>query len=141
MSKFNSQIQSAIDTFDADKARVLLREALQDSPDAETYYLASLVAINAQQQRKFLDKALELDPFHPAAHAALEQLDSGKGLSAAPSTPAEPPAAPAPPVAVVAPPPRTCTTTGSVHYRDRRNQQRTQGLPLAHRPQAHDAAS
>lgn len=123
MNTLNSQIRAAIDTFDADKARALLREALQDSPDAETYYLASLVAINAQQQRKFLNQALELDPFHHAAHSALEQLDGTKGATASPGATPEPPVAPPPPAVVVAPPPhrtRTCTATASaVHYRHR----------------------
>ncbi len=36
MSKLNDEIKAAIDSFDVERARTLLREALQE-PDAETY--------------------------------------------------------------------------------------------------------
>ena len=70
MSNQNAEISAAIDAADIGKARLLLREALR-MPDAETYYLASLVALSDEQQRDFLQRAIILDPFHPMATEAL----------------------------------------------------------------------
>jgi hypothetical protein len=101
MSNLNDEIRAAIDTFDVDKARALLREALNNNPDAETYYLASQVAIHEEQKRDFLVKATQLDPFHSEAHAALGATVQNKPAElAAPTqqetalatTPPEPPA-------------------------------------------------
>ncbi|MCL4253586.1 MAG: hypothetical protein KJ043_07395 [Anaerolineae bacterium] len=63
MSQLNPQIRAKIDSFDLDGARQLLRQALNEA-DAETYYLASQVALNDNQKRDFLQKAVQLDPFH-----------------------------------------------------------------------------
>ncbi len=70
MSSANYAIKVAIDSLDIETARSMLRDALKDA-DAETYYLASLVALDNEQKKGFLQKALELDPFHEKAHAAL----------------------------------------------------------------------
>jgi hypothetical protein len=53
MSSISSQIRDAIDSYDIDGARKLLRDALKD-PDAETFYLASLVSLDDEQKRGFL---------------------------------------------------------------------------------------
>lgn len=73
MSTLNADIQNAIDSNDIESARTLLRDALQ-APDAETYYLASLVALNDDQKTDFLKKALERDPFHVKATAEKAKL-------------------------------------------------------------------
>ena len=70
MSGLNTEIKSAIDSFDMDKARELLRDALKEA-DAETYYLASKAAIDDEQKQEFLEKAVEADPFHDKARKAL----------------------------------------------------------------------
>jgi hypothetical protein len=73
MSTLNADIQNAIDSNDIERARTLLRDALP-SADAETYYLASLVALNEGQKADFLKKALELDPFHVKANTEKAKL-------------------------------------------------------------------
>jgi hypothetical protein len=70
MSDLNEEIKAAIDSFDTDKARELLREAIPEA-NAETYYLASKVALDDEQKQEFLEKALELDAFHEKARKAL----------------------------------------------------------------------
>ncbi|MDL1899461.1 hypothetical protein FBR02_01685 [Anaerolineae bacterium CFX9] len=71
MSSLNPQIKDAIDSFDPNRARELLREAMKDA-NAETYFLASKVALDDDQKREFLEKAVALDPFHEKARAALK---------------------------------------------------------------------
>ncbi len=71
MSNKNSEIKKAIDTFDTETARALLREALKEA-NAETYYLASLVSLDDEQKRIFLQKSLEIDPFFEKSHEALK---------------------------------------------------------------------
>lgn len=90
MSELNPQIKTALDGFDLNTARQLLREALPNA-DAETYYLASLAAITDDQRLQFLQKANELDPFHEKSVIELNKLKN-----------------PTPSVAVVA---QTVTTT------------------------------
>lgn len=99
MNPFNAQIKAAIDNFDVQQARDLLREAFKHEPDAETYYLAAQVAINPEQQQSFLEKAVALDPFHAAADANLAQLRATPNAS---PTAALPPVMPKP-QAVAAP--------------------------------------
>lgn len=64
------KIRHAIECADVEEARDLLRDALRD-PSADIYYLASRVALNDAQKVQFLEKALELDPFHQQAADAL----------------------------------------------------------------------
>lgn len=71
MSSKNPDIKAAIDSMDVDGARSLLRDALKEA-DAETYYLASQVALSDDQKRDFLKKAVDLDPFHAKATEALQ---------------------------------------------------------------------
>lgn len=73
MSSLNAEIKAAIDAFDLETARALLRDAMQD-PDGETYYLASRVALDDEQKENFLEKAVALDPFHEKARQALKAL-------------------------------------------------------------------
>lgn len=76
----NSEIKNAIDSFDLDKVRTLLRDAFKEA-DAETYYFASQVALNDTQKREFLQKAIDKDPFHAEAYKALEALKNESVLS------------------------------------------------------------
>jgi len=61
MSELNAQIRTSIDAFDVDSARNLLRDALKN-PNAETYYLAALVAFDETQQLNYLELAVNSDP-------------------------------------------------------------------------------
>jgi hypothetical protein len=106
MSNLNDEIRAAIDTSDVDRARALLREALNDTPDADTYYLASLVALSDDQKQRFLKKATELDPFHSEAHAALGATAQNK-----PAAPAPQETAPATTAPSFEPPAETAETT------------------------------
>lgn len=74
MSDKLKEIQSAIDTFQMDKARQLVREELQNAPSADGYYLASQAAVNHGQRIEYLEKAIELDPFHQPAHDELASI-------------------------------------------------------------------
>ena len=92
MTNTLDDIRAAIDSFDLDRARQLLREAFQN-PDAETYFLASRAAIDDDQRVEFLQKAAELDPFHEKARNGLKKLNT----SSSPPPPAN--TAPSEPVA------------------------------------------
>ena len=70
MSASLSEIQDAIDRFDFDTARNLLREAFKN-PTAETYYLASQVALDEEQKVRLLQKSVESDPSFEKAISAL----------------------------------------------------------------------
>ena len=48
MSNLNDQTKEAINSFDTERARSLLRDAMKDA-DAETYYLASKVLLKLIQ--------------------------------------------------------------------------------------------
>lgn len=74
MSDKLKEIQTAIDNFQMDEARRLVREELQDNPSADGYYLASQSAANHGQRVQFLEKAIELDPFHQIAHDELSSI-------------------------------------------------------------------
>jgi len=84
MQNLNNEIKSAIDSFDVERARILLRDALKE-PNAETYYLASLVAINDGQKVEFLKKALQLDSSYTKAGIALDKLTHPPQFAVAPS--------------------------------------------------------
>ncbi|MDX2139570.1 MAG: hypothetical protein SF123_15905 [Chloroflexota bacterium] len=73
MSKLNNEIRQRIDSFDIEGARALLRQAVSDA-NAETYYLASLVALDTKQAQRFLEKCLTLDPKHNDARHKLREL-------------------------------------------------------------------
>jgi len=68
------EIQNAIDTFQMDEARRLLREELQTNPSADVYYLASQAARTHGQRVQYLERTLDLDPFHQAAHDELASI-------------------------------------------------------------------
>ena len=74
MSDRITAIQTAIDSFQMDRARELLRDELQENPSPEVYFLASQAAVNHGQRVKFLEKTLDLDPFHQAAHDELAMI-------------------------------------------------------------------
>lgn len=84
MTKHNDDLKAAIDAMDLDKARRIFRDA-QAEADAETYYLAAKIALDDEQKQEFLQKALELDPFHEKARAALKG-DSQAAATSAPAT-------------------------------------------------------
>lgn len=63
------QIYEALQESDFERARELLKVALQN-PTPEIYYCAAQAALNKQQKKSFLEKALALDPFYtPAAES------------------------------------------------------------------------
>jgi len=71
-------IRNAIEMGDMGLARARLQEPLKN-PDAETYYLASLVALSEDQRERFLQESLSLDPFYQPAVEALGSLRSTTG--------------------------------------------------------------
>jgi hypothetical protein len=98
-----SAVNAALNEGRTDEARELLREFLK-TPDAETFFAASRVAVTDQQKRDFLQKAIELDPFHTQAHKALEAIAKPVSPSVFPPLPtASAPSMPPPPVATRAP--------------------------------------
>ncbi|MDL1902936.1 RDD family protein [Anaerolineae bacterium CFX9] len=86
MSDLNEDIRAAIDTFDLARARELLRDALKEA-NAETYYLASRAALDEDQKRDFLEKAVALDPFHEKARLALKGNAPASAPAAQPTSP------------------------------------------------------
>lgn len=74
--------QSAIDLFDFELARNILRDIIRREPSAEAYYLAANVALDNNQRILLLQRALELDPSHVKAltglHGAVDANVSSK---------------------------------------------------------------
>lgn len=68
-----AEIREAIARGEIERARELLRDELAD-PSADAYYLASQVPLNDAQRVQFLEKALELDPFHQDAADELGRI-------------------------------------------------------------------
>jgi hypothetical protein len=66
-------VRQALQAKDIETARNLLRPILKDYPSAEAWYLAARVS-GGEQRIKFLQNALDLDPFHAQAQAALDKL-------------------------------------------------------------------
>lgn len=91
MSDRMAKIQQAIDGFQMDAARALLREELAGSPGAEAYYLASQAAINHGQRVEFLEKALEIDPAHRMAGDELADIIRVQSVENAAAAPVEAP--------------------------------------------------
>lgn len=82
-----AEIQQAIDSFQMDAARALLREELVENPGADAYYLASRAAITHGQRVEFLEKTLEIDPAHRLAQeelADIRRVKSGPAQAPAP---------------------------------------------------------
>jgi tetratricopeptide (TPR) repeat protein len=73
-----AEIKTAIQAGNKGLARELLRSEIKENPTADTWYFASLVAGNREQSISFLNKALDLDPFHDQALAALDKLQVKK---------------------------------------------------------------
>jgi hypothetical protein len=73
MEDLLTDIKAALDGLDLDRARLLLREALQH-PTADIYVLAAQAALSDEQRRRFLEAAVALDPFHEKAVSALGQM-------------------------------------------------------------------
>lgn len=86
-----AEIQQAIDSFQMDTARGLLREELAENPGADAYYLASRAAITHGQRVEFLEKTLELDPTHPMAREELADIRRVKSGPAQVPTPSPAP--------------------------------------------------
>ncbi|MEQ8676508.1 MAG: RDD family protein [Aggregatilineales bacterium] len=90
-----AEVRAAINAGDINRARDLLRPHLIDQPTADAYYLAYRVAVNDYQRRKFLNQALELDPFNQEADLALQALIRGETAPDANVTPMQSSANPA----------------------------------------------
>ena len=73
MSSQLIEIKQAIDSFDLETARNLLRGEIQNNPSADIFFLASQAAINDVQRLLFLEKAVNLDPFHEKATLELSK--------------------------------------------------------------------
>lgn len=82
-------IKQAIEDNELEKARQLLRPMLQNEPSSEVYYWASKVSVDQQQRQTFLEKAIELDPFHAEARKELKFIIDGDGAKVLPQKPVE----------------------------------------------------
>ncbi|MCY3916648.1 MAG: RDD family protein [Chloroflexi bacterium] len=92
-----AEIQQALDHFQRDEARALLKEELKESPSATAYFLAAQAARTEGDRVSFLRKALELDPAYQPAIAELgEPTPKEKPEPALKVEPAEAPTAPQP---------------------------------------------
>ena len=95
MSDRLADIQQAIDRFQRDEARALLKVELKDNPSADAYYLAAQAARTEGDRVKYLRKALELDPdYQPAAAELGEPMPQAKPNAMPVDEPAEPAQAP-----------------------------------------------
>ncbi len=74
MSDLNDQIREAIDEYNTARAADLLKEAMENEPNAETYYQAARIAPTDTERAELLRTAVELDPDHDKAQRALENL-------------------------------------------------------------------
>jgi len=92
-----AEIQQALDRFQRDEARALLKDELKESPSAAAYYLAAQAARTEGDRVAYLRKALELDPdYQPAAAELGESKPEEKPKPAPKVEPAESPPAPQP---------------------------------------------
>ncbi len=71
-------IEVAIRVGDIAYARELVRDAIKLGATADIWYLASLIATTPQQEVIFLEKALDLDPWHERAKSTLEEKSKQK---------------------------------------------------------------
>lgn len=69
------KVKNAIDSFDYDEARNLLKPMLKN-PNADILYLASMVALDQEQAKEFLEQAVKLDPFHKSAVESLSSFEN-----------------------------------------------------------------
>lgn len=67
-------VEAAIRAGDKAYARDLLREIIKQNPSADAWYWAARVATNKEQAIAFCEKAIDLDPFHEDAVAALDRM-------------------------------------------------------------------
>jgi hypothetical protein len=116
MSSKNDEIRLAINEMNTDKARELLKSALSEA-DAQTYYLASLVAFDDKQRAMFLQKAIDLDPFHGEAYQALEKLKAPPTPVVQPASATPAPTKPAPPATPVPAKPKGLTADDGIALR------------------------
>ena len=92
-----AEIQQALDHFQRDEARALLKEELKESPSAAAYFLAAQAARTEGDRVSYLRKALELDPDYQPAIAELgEPTPKEKAEPALQVEPDEAPVAPQP---------------------------------------------
>ena len=86
-------IQQALDAFQRDEARALLKEELKENPSAEAYFLAAQAARTEGDRVEYLRRALELDPdYQPAA----DELGESKRVKQPKAEPAIEPVEPRP---------------------------------------------
>lgn len=90
-----AEIQQALDRFQRDEARALLKEELKENPSAAAYHLAAQAARTEGDRVRHLRKALELDPdYQPAAAELGEPKPKVKPNAMPEDEPAEPVQAP-----------------------------------------------
>jgi len=77
-----NRVKRAIKAGQKDKAKQLLKPILQNEPSADAWTLAAYLMDDAQQQKKCLHKALELDEWHSEANRMLYNLEGGNVQSA-----------------------------------------------------------
>jgi hypothetical protein len=73
-----TKVRAVADAGDTDKAAKMLRWLLQNEPSADAWVLAAEWATDADQQRAYLRKALQLDEWHTQANRLLYKLEGAK---------------------------------------------------------------
>lgn len=73
LTRKNAQIRVKINFGELEDARTLLAEALPKG-NAETYYLASLVATSDEERYRYLESAIAYDDTHEEAQIAFAEL-------------------------------------------------------------------
>ena len=86
-------IQQALDRFQRDEARALLKEELKENPSAAAYYLAAQAALSQGDRVSYLKKALEINPEYRLAVDELAEIMPLEKAEGAPTV--EPVASPA----------------------------------------------
>jgi hypothetical protein len=74
MPSIHEEIQTAIRHLDNEKARRLVAQGLANKPDADLYYLASLLADDAEERLDYLEQAIDLNPHHIEANSELNKI-------------------------------------------------------------------
>jgi|GEM_PF-5030278 len=100
MSNLNETIRLAIEQGNIEAARESLREAIREA-NAETFYLASKVALDNDQRTQFLQKTLDLDPFHAKAYKELQDIKGRSTPQTPKSTPLPAPIQPSIPLPTI----------------------------------------
>lgn len=86
MSDRLAAIQRALDGFQRDEARTLLKEELAENPSAAAYHLAAQAALTQGDRVDYLQRALEIDPDYQLAVDELAEIAGAGKVKTPPKT-------------------------------------------------------